>query len=83
MKKNKKELAYALSSITQLGISIVISFLIWIFLAIWLKNTFKLGNYVVVTGIILGIGSAGTSFYSFYKKASSITSEKEKKDGKI
>ena len=78
MKNDKKTIAFALSGITQLGISIVVSFLLWILIATWVKNTFNLGNYVMVFGVILGAGSAGISFYNFCKKASDIS---KKEDG--
>ena len=77
MKKHRKELALALSNITQLGISAVVSFFIWILIANWVRNTFALGNYVTVIGIFLGAGSAGLSFYNFSKKISNITSKEE------
>ena len=75
--KNKKAFALALSGITQLGIRVVLSFLIWIFIALRLKNAFDLGNYIVLIGIILGIGSAGISFYDFCKKACQASEIKE------
>lgn len=76
MKNNRKEFALALTAITQLGVNVVVSFLLWIFIATWIKNKFSLGNYVVVTGIVLGMGSAALSFYDFCKKVSRAT-EKE------
>ena len=76
MKNNHKEIFQALNSITQLGLSVVISFLIWIFIAMWVKNKFNLGNYVMIAGIFLGIGSAVLSFIKFCEMAS----PKEKND---
>lgn len=78
MKNNHKEIFQALNSITQLGLSVVISFLIWIFIAMWVKNTFNLGNFVMVIGILLGVGSAVLSFIKFCK----LITPKEKEDEK-
>lgn len=68
MKKHRREMFLALSNITQLGLSIVISFLLWIMLALWLKKTFHLGNFIMIIGILLGLGSAILSFIKFCKE---------------
>ncbi len=68
MKKQRREMFLALSNISQLGLSIVISFLLWIMLAAWLKKTFHLGNFVMVIGILFGLGSGVLSFIKFYKE---------------
>ena len=78
MNNNRKEILNALNSITHLGLSVVISFLIWIFIAAWVKKTFSLGNYVMVAGIFLGMGSAVLSFVKFCK----MSVLKEKNDEK-
>ena len=78
MKNTRKEIITALNSITQLGLSVVISFLLWIMIAAWVKKTFSLGNYIMVTGIIFGTGSAVLSFLKFCKAAGG----KENKDEK-
>ena len=70
----------ALSGITQLGIRVVVSFLIWILIALWIKNVFNLGDYVTAIGIFCGAGSAGISFYDFCKKISDISKKKEEDD---
>lgn len=76
MKNNRREIINALNSITQLGLSVVISFLLWIFIASWLRKTFSLGNYVMVFGVIAGAGSAVLSFLKFCR----FTFSKEEKD---
>lgn len=63
--------------ITQLGIRISVSFLIWILIALWLKKVFVFGNFIMVVGIFLGLGSAILSFYDFYKKANTFTKKEE------
>ena len=78
MKNNKREILTALGSISQLGLSIVISFLLWILIASFIQKTFGTGNFVMVIGILLGAGSAALSFYKFCKNVIS----KEEKDEK-
>lgn len=65
MKDSKKEIFEALSSITQLGLSVAISLLLWIGIASWVQRKFSLGNYVMVIGILLGAGCAVTTFIKF------------------
>ena len=78
MKNSKKEIFTALGSISQLGLSVIISFLLWILIASKVKEVFSLGNYVMVIGIFLGLGSAVLSFLKFCK----LTLPKEEKDEK-
>ncbi|MEE0867360.1 MAG: AtpZ/AtpI family protein [Clostridia bacterium] len=68
MRAPDRKMIQALSSITQLGISVVVSFFIWIFIASWLKKTFDLGNAVMVIGIICGAGSGVMSFVNFCRR---------------
>lgn len=76
MKNYRREIIEALSSISQLGLSVVISFLLWILIASWIRSTFSLGNGVMVAGVLFGMGSAVLSFVKFCKR----TAVKEKKD---
>ena len=69
MKNPHKKMIFALSAITELGLNIVISFLLWILIASWVKSTFSLGNYVMIIGILLGLGSSSLSCFKFYKSA--------------
>lgn len=78
MKNNHKEIFQALNSISQLGLSVVISFLLWIFIAMWIRDKFNLGNFVMVIGVFLGLGSAVLSFIKFC----GLISPKEKNDEK-
>lgn len=78
MKNNYKEIFQALNSISQLGLSVVISFLLWIFIAMWIRDKFNLGNFVMIIGIFLGLGSAVLSFIKFC----GLISPKEKNDEK-
>ena len=78
MKNNHKEIFQALNSISQLGLSVAISFLLWIFFAMWIRDKFNLGNFVMIIGILLGLGSAVLSFIKFC----GLISPKEKNDEK-
>ena len=64
-KDSRKEIFEALSAVTGLGLSVMVSFLIWIGIAYWLQNKFSLGNYVMVIGVLLGIGSGSMTFIKF------------------
>ena len=59
-------------------LSVVISFLLWIFIAMWIRDKFNLGNFVMIIGIFLGLGSAVLSFIKFC----GLISPKEKNDEK-
>ncbi len=78
MKNNHKEIFQALNSISQLGLSVVISFLLWIFIAMWIRDKFNLGNFTMIIGILLGLGSAVLSFLKFCR----LISPKEKNNEK-
>ena len=78
MKNNHKEIFQALNSITQLGLSVIISFLLWIFIAMWVRDKFNLGNFVMLIGVLLGLGSAVLSFVKFCKLISTRENSNEK-----
>ncbi|MBR2886007.1 MAG: AtpZ/AtpI family protein [Clostridia bacterium] len=75
----KRELIKALSAFTQLGLSVVVSFLLWILIAMWLKKTFSLGNGIMVVGVILG---AGSGFLSFIKGIKELENSDPKEKNK-
>ncbi len=74
----RRDLIKALSAFTQLGISTMVSFLLWILIALWLKKTFTLGNGIMVAGVILGAGSGFLSFVKGLKEFGKSVSPKEK-----
>jgi len=41
--------------LTQLGLSVAIPPAAFIFLAVWLRNRFELGVWVIVAGVLVGI----------------------------
>ena len=73
----RRDLIKALSAFTQLGISVAVSFLLWILIAAWIKKTFALGNGVMVVGVILGAGSGFLSFFKYLKEFEKSGSSKE------
>ena len=64
---NNKEILRAVSAFTELGLNVVVSFLIWIFIASWIRNKFSLGNFIMVIGVFMGAVSAVLSFLRFCK----------------
>lgn len=56
-----------LSFLTQLGLSIVTPIVLCIWGAVWLQNRFGLGGWVLIVGILLGVGGGGSAFYQFYQ----------------
>lgn len=67
----------ALSYITQLGMNIVTPIILCIIISIYIKNKFRLSNYVVVFGIIIGCGAGFMSLINFIKY---VAKENSKKD---
>ncbi len=76
--KKHKEIFEALGNISQLGLNVVISFLLWIFITSWIRSIFSLGNGIMVAGIILGAGSAILSFIKYIQKLSGKEKEDER-----
>lgn len=81
-KNSHKEIITALSYISQLGLCVIISFIIWIGIAAWLRKTFGLGNFVSVIGVLFGACSAWLSFMNFCKQIRGLSSRKDENDGK-
>ncbi len=77
-KDSKKEIFEALSAITGLGLSVMISFLLWVGIAYWVQSKFALGDYVMIIGVLLGIGSGSMTFWKFCTR----DAKKGKKDEK-
>ncbi len=75
----RRDLIKALSAFTQLGLSVAVSFLLWILMAMWLRKTFSLGNGVMIAGVILGAGSGFLSFIKYLRTFKSSDTPKENK----
>ena len=67
-----------LTWLTQLGLSTAVPLAGFVLLAVWLKNRFGLGNWVLFAGIGLGIFSAVDGFYKSLKALDNLTRDKKK-----
>lgn len=56
--------------LTQLGLTFSIPMVLCIAGAAWLQNKFDLGGWVIIVGVICGIGGTASSFLEFYRKFS-------------
>ena len=77
MDKKGFEIATALTSITQVGLSVLVPVAILIWLARFLIQKFNLPDYIMVIAIILGVASG---FYNMIRYLLMITETKNKKD---
>lgn len=71
-----------LTWLTQLGLSIAAPLAGFIFLALWLRNQFELGDWVLWVGIVLGLVSALDGLRTSLKALARLT-KSETKDTKI
>lgn len=53
--------------LTQFGISVVGPVVLCVWGAVWLRNRFDLGAWIVIVGVLLGLGGAATSLWSSLK----------------
>ena len=66
--KDRAKTWKSLSLISQVSISMLTPVFMMIFLCIWLKNKFGFGDWIIIVGILLGIGSGFTSVWKQLKK---------------
>ena len=66
-----------LTWLTQLGLSTAVPLAGFVLLAVWLKNRFGLGNWVLFVGIGLGLFSAVDGFYRSLKALSNMSKGSE------
>ncbi len=64
---------------TQLGLSVVLPLAGFVFLAVWLKNTFSLGIWVIIVGVVFGLVCAVNGLVSSLKAMQSIVKDKKMK----
>ncbi len=67
-----------LGLVSQLAISMVTPVLMMIFVCIWLKNRFGLGNWIILAGMFLGVGSGISSVWTYLKKSISDAEKQQK-----
>jgi len=63
--------------VTQLGLSIAVPFTGFLFLALWLRDRFGWGNWVMVVGILVGLITAADSFFVSMKAMQSSSRDKD------
>lgn len=68
-----------LTWLTQLGLNTAIPLAGFVLLAIWLKDRFSLGNWVLFVGIALGLICAVNGFYKNLKLLNEYNKEKKAK----
>ncbi|MEG2038863.1 MAG: AtpZ/AtpI family protein [Oscillospiraceae bacterium] len=56
-----------LTYIAQVGISVAVPLILCIFVTSWLQKRFELGTWIVLFGIIFGVGSSACSLIQFFK----------------
>ena len=64
--------------ITQLGFSTAVPLIGFIWLAVWLRNRFGWGAWVIVVGVVLGVVGAIDGLRMSLKAMEQMTKKKEK-----
>lgn len=57
----------AVSQISQLGLSVAAPVVLSLWVSGWISRKFGLGNWVMLIGIVLGVGGAAASAVKFYQ----------------
>lgn len=80
-KKSTKSILTYLVFFTQFGLNMMIPPVFYTVLAWWLTRKFGWGNWVVLVGILLGIGTAGVNLWKFavYTQRKAQESERDQK----
>ena len=65
--------------LTQLGLSTAIPLAVFVLLAVWLRDRFSLGAWVIVLGCVLGLAAAVRGLMDSMKIMQKIGEEGEKK----
>ncbi len=72
--KNKPVLA-ALAMVTQFGLGTVTPMILCILAALWLKSRFALGDWAVLIGVLLGVGSGFMSMIKMIRQMNELNKE--------
>ena len=57
----------AVAHLTQFGLNMVTPIVLCTMLALWLKNKFNMGGWIVIVAIILGVAAAVLNMFTFIK----------------
>ncbi|MGN1098284.1 MAG: AtpZ/AtpI family protein [Clostridia bacterium] len=74
----KKSVLTALAMITQFGISVITPVLLCTLGAVWLRNKFGLGDFVVILGILIGIGAGIMTMIKMIRQMSDMAKKEDK-----
>lgn len=66
--------------LTQLGLSVALPLAGFIFLAVWLRNHFGWGDWVIWVGIVLGVVCAFDGLRTSLKAMERMSRDKSEKD---
>ncbi len=66
--KNRSPMRY-IGFISQLAITLLTPCFLMIFICLWIKNRFNFGDWVVLVGIFLGLGSGISSVWIYLKRS--------------
>lgn len=68
MDKKRLEVIKALAMFTQFGLQILVPVVCCIVLAGWLQRAYQWGNWVIIVGIVLGVGAGVSNLMSILRK---------------
>ncbi len=68
MKKSRVEILKSLAMLTQIGLQIFVPIASCIILTGWLQRYYHLGNWVILVGIVLGVGAGASNLMSVIKR---------------
>lgn len=68
-----------LAWVTTLSLSLITPVVLAVYAALWLQKRFALGGWIMIAGILFGLGGAGVSFYRFTRQAQSAARHRKEK----
>lgn len=68
MNKNRAEILKSLAMISQIGLQILVPVACCIIGAGWLQKYYNLGNWIVILGIVMGVGAGFSNLYAVIQK---------------
>ncbi|MGM9521510.1 MAG: AtpZ/AtpI family protein [Oscillospiraceae bacterium] len=68
--------------ITQLGLSVAVPLVLCILAAVWLRNRFGLGGWIMAVGVLLGVCGAISGLWSSMRNIQREAGEEDKKPPK-